>query len=120
MRELLQAADQRNPAIGAEKLAIDQRNPAIEPQKLAIGELKLAVKKMNYIASTQKKIINVYEAIDVNQIFGVNDIAAILNCSASAAREVMSKLRTMQVVCKVKGHGKGRYRFVNENERETE
>lgn len=40
----------------------------------------------------------------------------ILGCSPSTSREIMAKLRDMKVVCEVKGMGKGKYRFINDNE----
>lgn len=84
--------------------------------KLVDEFAKSAIKEKKYKEPTQRNIFQVYELIDGNQIFGTREIVEILNCSPSTARELMSKLREMKVVCKIKGKGKGKYRFVYENE----
>lgn len=105
-------------AIGVRKSVFGDEKSAIDTQKLAIDTLKSAIKEKTYKVPTQRNIIQVYEAIDGNQIFGTQEIAEILNCSPSTARELMSKLREMKVVCEIKGKGKGKYRFVYESEME--
>lgn len=89
---------------------------AIDTQKLAIDTLKSAIKEKKYKEPTQRNIVQVYDSIEGNQIFGTREIVEILNCSPSTAREIMSKLREMKVVCEIKGKGKGKYRFIYEDE----
>ena len=57
-----------------------------------------------------------YNDIDTNQIFGAQEIERILDCSPTTAKEIMRKIRDMEVVVEVKGSGKGKYRFIYENE----
>lgn len=57
-------------------------------------------------------ILNVYDEIEKNQIFGTKEIKEILDCSPSTARAVMTKLRDMKVVKAVNGKGKGKYVFI--------
>lgn len=59
----------------------------------------------------KNNIIKVYEEIGINQIFGAPEIENILRCSISIAKNVMKKLREMEVVEEVKGKGKGKYIF---------
>lgn len=103
------AVEMRKSAIGLESLAI-------QPQKLAIDILKLAIQKQNYKEPTPTNIVQIYENIDTNQVFSTKDMVNILGCSPSTSREIMAKLRDMKVVCEVKGMGKGKYRFINDNE----
>lgn len=102
--------------IEVQKLAFGNGKAAIEVQKLAIEILKSAIEERKYKEPTQKKLIQIYETIEANQIFGTNEVVRVLNCAPSTARELMSKLREMDVVCVVKGKGKGKYRFLNEDE----
>lgn len=103
-------------AIDVGKSVFEDEKSAIDTQKLAIDVLKSAIKEKNYKEPTQRNIVQVYELIDGNQIFGTREIVEILNCSSSTAREIMSKLREMKVVREIKGKGKGKYRFAYENE----
>ena len=78
--------------------------------------MKSAIKKQNYNEPTIKNIITVYDAIETDQIFGAPEVKNILKCSISASKEIMKKLRDMEVVRSIKGRGKGKYRFVNNEE----
>ena len=84
--------------------------------KIVDENAKSAIKEKNYKEPTQRNIVQVYDLIDGNQIFGTREIVEILNCSSSTAREIMSKLREIKVVREIKGKGKGKYRFAYENE----
>lgn len=108
--------ENKKSAIEVGKSVFEDEKSAIDTQKLAIDVLKSAIKEKNYKEPTQRNLIQVYELIDGNQIFGTREIVEILNCSSSTAREIMSKLREMKVVCEIKGKGKGKYRFAYEDE----
>lgn len=101
------------------KSAIELESPAIQPQKLAIDLLKAAIRKQNYKEPTPTNVIRVYENIDANHVFSTKEIVNILGCLPSTSREIMVKLREMKVVCEVKGRGKGKYRFLNQVEKEV-
>ncbi len=98
------------------KLAIHNEKLPIGAKKLSIEYIKLAIDKHKYNKPTKNNILIVYENIDSNQIFGSAEIERILDCSTTNARLYMRKLREMEVVCEVKGMGKGKYRFLNEDE----
>ena len=59
------------------KLVDENEKPAIDTQKLAIEVLKSAIKEENYKEPTQRNIVQVYELIDGNQIFGTREIDEI-------------------------------------------
>ena len=44
------------------------------------------------------------------------EVEKVLGCSTTTSKELMKKLRDMQVVIEVKGMGKGKYRLVYESE----
>ena len=108
--------ENKKSAIEVGKSVFEDEKSAIDIQKLAIDVLKSAIKEKKYKEPTQRNLVQVYELIDGNQIFGTREIVEILNCSSSTAREIMSKLREMKVVCEIKGKGKGKYRFAYEDE----
>lgn len=94
-----------------EKLAIQKEKLAIGSEKLTFEKIKLAIESHAYNEPTKNNILKVYEVIESNQIFGAPDIESILKCSTSTAKNVMKKLREMEVVEVVKGKGKGKYAF---------
>ncbi|MDD2973191.1 MAG: ATP-binding protein [Lachnospiraceae bacterium] len=104
----------------SEKLSIESEKLTIEKEKLSIGfekvafrKIKLAIDKQSYNEPTKKNIIKICEQVEENQIFGAPEIASILECSASTAKNIMKKLKDMEVVEEVKGRGKGKFTFKN-------
>lgn len=116
IRQEKAAFNTKNPAIGMEKLAFHGEKLAIRDKKLTIETLESVIKNQNYNGPTIKNIITVYNAIETDQIFGAPEVKYILNCSISTSKEIMRKLRDIQVVKSVKGRGKGKYRFANNEE----
>ena len=105
-----------NTAIQETNPAIEERNPAIQSEKLSSEKLKKGFLNKNYRENTKDNILAVYNEIDTNQIFGAPEIERILDCSTTTAKEIMKKIRDMEIVVEVKGSGKGKYRFIHENE----
>ncbi len=101
-------------AIGTEKPAIQHKKPAFGNKKLAIEILNSAIEKQHYNEPTKTNIILVYNMIETNQIFGAPEVKDILKCSVSSSKDIMKKLRDMEVVVTVKG--KGKYRFAYDTE----
>lgn len=48
----------------------------------------------------------VYNDTDTSQIFSATEIEKILNCSYTTAKEIMKKIRDIEVMVEVKGNGK--------------
>lgn len=96
--------------------AIQERNPAIQIEKLSIENLRKAFLNRNYRKNTIENILAVYNDIDTSQIFGAPEIEKILDCPRTTAKEIMKKIRDMEIVVEIKGNGKGKYRFIYENE----
>ena len=93
--------------------AIQDKNPAIQDEKLAIETVKMVKEKQNYIVRTEERVLEVYNAIDTNQLFAAPDVKTILGCTKTVSKDIMRNLRDMNIVVEVKGKGKGKYRFVS-------
>lgn len=98
MREEKPAINSNNQAVAMKNQAIQDERLAIGDRKLAIEMLNLAIEKRNYNEPTIKNIIAIYDAIETDQIFGAPEVKNILKCSISASKEIMKKLRDMEVV----------------------
>jgi len=110
------AIEIENMAIGDKKTAIGDEKSDFIIEKLAIETLRYAMSKCNFSEPTEKNIFRVYEEIETNQIFGAPEIKVILNCATTTSKDIMKKLRDMEVVRGVKGRGKGKYRFAYKSE----
>ncbi len=106
----------RNQAFQSENQAIVNEKPDYDVAKLPIEKVKQAISERHYIERTEQNIMSIYNSIETNQIFGAPEIATILNCSVSASKEFMKKLREMDIVTEEKGKGKGKYRFKHSSE----
>ena len=93
--------DSRNQAIEAEKTAIESKNQAIEA----------AINKMDAIKNTTNKAIALFKAYGNEGVFGRSDIATMTAASYSAAGESIAKLKASDLIAEVKGQGKGKYHF---------
>ena len=110
------AIKKMNPSIEERNPSIEEKNPSIGLEKLSAEKVKKALSNKNYRETTIKSIMAVYNDIDTSQIFGAPEIERILACAPTTAKEIMRKIRDMEVVVEVKGSGKGKYRFIYENE----
>ena len=111
---VMSASYQKLP-IDAPKVADSVRNGNIEDQKLPI---KLSMESFiqmysdkGYNEPTILYLRDIYDQIEVNQIFGSSYIMKILDCSERTARNLLTKLKDMGAVVTVTGKGKGMYRF---------
>lgn len=112
-----------NPTIQRINLAICDENPTIQKEKLDLktGKLKeetinVIIDKQNYFARTKQNLLKVYNSVVTNQVFGAPEVKKILGCTDTVSKDIMKKLRDMEVVVEVKGKGKGKYRFILESE----
>ena len=99
-----------------EKLPIGEEKVADSLQKLPFDDYKNACQKLGYSATSIENLNRVYDLIEVNQVFGSLYIMKELRCSERTSRNLLAKLREMNVVVAVKGKGKGRYRFKYKSE----
>ncbi|MBQ9232880.1 MAG: putative DNA binding domain-containing protein [Lachnospiraceae bacterium] len=113
--------------IEPEKIADSTKKLPIEPEKVADSDKKLPIKislekftesykQQGYSEPTIKNLNCIYDQIDANQVFGTTYITKILDCSDRTSRNLINKLKEMDVVVTVEGMGKGMYRFKNDSE----
>ncbi len=91
-------------------------NSSIEPQKPAINSEKPAIEtriagfKMNI--KTKTNIRKLYNNIGTLAAFGRGDVSEICGISYTAAGDLIAKMKKHGLLEEVKGHGKGKYRFI--------
>ena len=90
------------------------------PEKLPIENYAKAYSNKAYNEPTINNLTIIYDQIEVNQVFGSAYIIKILDCSDRTARNLLAKLREMEVIVPVKGKGKGMYRFKYADEMEID
>lgn len=61
----------------------------------------------------EKQIIMLKEHLNLEKYFSRKDIMNVLNIKSSRASEIINKLLEIKVIEPVKGHGKGKYIFIN-------
>ncbi len=115
--------DSQNLAIGSSIANFDNQNLAIEEvaddlkiQKISIEVLKKRIDNKGYRQPMREKLLKIYSIMDANRVFSTTDVAKELLCPDSTARNIVKRLREMDVLIAVKGMGKNRYRFKYENE----
>ena len=98
--------------VNATKAAIEEENVAIAPDHLAI---KVAIDKLNASQATIAKAKAVFANMGMDGVFGRSDIAAITNDSVTAAGNLITKLKSADIIEAVSGYGKGKYKFKTPN-----
>lgn len=108
-----------NPAIYDKNPAFEEKKPDLYLKKLKVEILKAAIDEQKYFTRTKENLLKVYNSVEAGQVFGAPEVKKILNCTITASKDIMKKLRNMGIVTEVKGKGKGKYRFIYENEDST-
>lgn len=99
-----------------ERLPIDGLKATDSLEKLPIDDFMALCQENKYNTPTLNNLHQLYDLIDVNQIFGAIYISKELNCSERTGRNLLAKLREIGAVIPVKGKGKGMYRLKYKNE----
>lgn len=94
--------------VSAEKVAIGEENVAIAPDYIAI---EVAIEGMNANSGTIEKAKAVFSQMGIYGIFGRTDITAITGDSATAAGNLINKMKDAELIEAVTGFGKGKYIF---------
>lgn len=94
--------------VSAEKVAIGEENVSIAPDYIAI---EVAIEGMNANSGTIKKAKAVFSQMGIDGIFGRTDITAITGDSATAAGNLINKMKDAGLIEAVSGFGKGKYKF---------
>lgn len=99
-----------------QKQAISSKIQAVDDKSRAIGDKKQAIEaqmtEMKLNVRTKNNITKLYSAFRTDNIFGRKDVSDTCSISYSAAGSLISKLKEYGLIEEVKGHGKGKYKFV--------
>lgn len=93
------------------KPAIDEENLAIVHENLAIQRILLAIDGSDCSESTKFRMKAITTEFDRDDIFGTKEVSALFHCSASTARNTISKMRDLEIIVPVTGQGKGKYKW---------
>lgn len=110
------AIENEKPDFEGEKLAIEGEKTSSRHQKVAIERIYELCKGQNYNRPTLETILKVYDNTDVDVVVSAPDIERITHCSKSTSKNIMNKLKKINVLVAVSGQGKGKYRFKYDNE----
>lgn len=100
-------------ATKAADVTIEDENVAVISDYVAI---EAAIDRLNASRATIKKAKTLYESMRTDGIFGRSDISSITGDSVTAAGNLISKLKAANLIVPVRGHGKGKYRFIKPQE----
>ncbi len=96
-------------AANSANVTIEDENIAVTTSHVAI---EVAIDGLNASQTTIKKAKAIYKSMGIDGIFGRSDISSITGDSVTAAGNLISKLKTANLIIPVKGYGKGKYRFI--------
>jgi ATP-dependent DNA helicase RecG len=80
-------------------------------EKISATAYTQAYMARGYKGATVQYLKEIYDQLEVNQVFGSAYLVKILECSDKVAQRLLAKLREMDVVIAVAGKGKGMYRL---------
>ena len=104
-----------NQAIDIEKTVDSEEKPAIDKEKTGVSDKKQAfearVSNLTVIKKTKEKIKLLYQEFGEDKVFGRGEIMEITGIAYSASGELIKKLISSDLIVKVKGRGKVKYKF---------
>ena len=98
-----------------EKMPIEAQKVPIDPPKVPIDPPKVPIEKLideKSISEIMKRsIVDFYNGIEPNRIFGRKEVSEILGYSDRNAGKIIAFMKTLDIIEPVKGKGKGKYIF---------
>ena len=99
---------------------VESKNQAIDTPKSGDSQKKQLIGQqisaLNANQTTKANILTLLDAVGFEQIFGRTDISQIIGITVSPAGELIKKLKTAGLIDTVRGHGKGKYKFIEPKE----
>lgn len=89
-----------------------QKVGGLNKQKSAVQKIVELCKNADYAKPTIDKITKIYLMLKDTAIFSAINIKQSLNCADSTARQIIDKMKRINLVVPIKGYGKGKYRFI--------
>lgn len=105
-----------NMPIDTEKVADSTARHDPISQKLPFESFEAAYQQRGYNEPTIQNLNRLFDEIAANQVFSSTYLVKSLGCAERTARNIMKKLREMDVVVPVSGKGKGMYRLKYDSE----
>ena len=99
--------------IEPENVSVGEGNVLIENQKLSIQK---AINSLDAKQGVKANAMLLFNQMGVDGIFGRNDVMRVAGLSITAAGNLLSKLKDADLIQAVSGHGKGKYRFINQQQ----
>ena len=96
--------------IETQKVDIEAEKVDIEAEKVDIESL-LSAKMINFTAGTKTHIHKLFKQFGLDTIFGRSAIVKLLSLQNSSASKLISKLLQAEIIERVAGYGKGKYKF---------
>lgn len=98
------------------KTGLSPEKPDIEAEKtrhsLEKQDIETKLNDLNLASKTKKYILDIFTAFEYDCIFSRADIINITKLSNASASELISKMKTAELIEPVSGMGKGKYRFI--------
>ena len=98
----------------SEKVSNESEKVSNEPEKVS-NTFEIYKALLIKAGITDKFIANinvVYDKCNIAEPFGQSNVQRWLDCSKSKATNVMNAMKKAEIICKVKGAGAGKYKFV--------
>ena len=94
---------------------VKNRKPDLENEKVAKESKKVNLEKIlleTKISNIMHNhIINIFDELDYNQVFGRKKVMEITGCGKTQTSEIMNVMKNSKVIMEVKGKGRGKYIF---------
>ncbi len=97
--------------VGGEKLPIGDKKLPIGDEKLPIEWIEHYLINKNMSGVLLNSMMQLYNKMDFNQIFGRKEVEEILKCSYRNAGYIITKMFEIGILEPIKGKGKGKYKF---------
>ena len=104
-------------AVHVEKVTFEDEKVMFEDEKVTFDVLNARLIEANITKIMRGNIINLYQNIAENQVFGRKEIVAINKCSDTNAGMIISAMREARVITATKGKGKGKYVFCHDTKK---
>ena len=129
-RDEITVVFEAKPSIEGEKVSIEDQKVSIEDQKVSIEDQKVSIEDQKVSIDARKKVfcqlvsncvgntasmnnfVAAFDKLCDVEYFGRDDIMSACGVQVSRAGGIIRRLRGSNVIIPVKGHGKGKYRFV--------
>lgn len=100
--------------VETEKVAFAQDKVSFEVKKAAFERF---VSEIKINAPTKNKVLVLFDRFEYERAFSRSDLVRMFDMASSSAGKVISRLKEVGLIEAVSGFGKGKYKFVNQQER---